>query len=243
MAHDWIVTSAVHLGIDSQLQFQEKNQYVYGAYYTYHGVWISTGSGDPSDGDFVELMEYGNEADNWVLRTIDLSEYANRTIYIGFYYQGDYDSLWRIDDVTITGEPAPAWLTVNGTQHVEDSVMPGSTEMLSVEFDATGLTPGTYRATLMTVPDNDQEMMLTPVVLEVSEFQLVPPENVLIVTDADTVILTWDSVDGATSYRVYSSEEPETGWLPDESGTLDGTIWTAPSTETKRFYRVTCLME
>ncbi len=243
MAHDWIVTPAVYIGLGSQLQFYEKNQYVYGAYYTYHGVWISTGSGDPADDDFVELMEYGNQADNWVLRTIDLSEYIGETAYFGFYYQGDYDSLWRIDDITITGEPVPEWLTVNGAQYIEGSVLPGSTEMLSVEFDATGLTPGTYQASLMIVPDNDQDIFVTPVVLEVTQFELLPPENVLIVTDAGTVTLTWNPVDGATGYQVYSSEEPENGWTPDDTGTFDGSAWTAPSTETKRFYRVTCLME
>ncbi len=243
MAHDWIVTPAVQIGSDSQLQFYERNQYVYGNYYTYHGVWISTGSGDPADGDFVELMEFGNGAEDWVLRTIDLSEYMGETAYFGFYYQGDYDSLWRIDDVTVTGEPLPDWLTVEGSQSLSGTIPPGITESLAVELDATGMDIGTYGASLLITPANDQGTILKPVIMTVIELQLIPPDDVLIVTGTNSVTLSWNPVNGATSYRVYSSTDPESGWDVDETGVLNGTTWNAPVTAGKMFYRVTCLIE
>ncbi len=36
-------------------------------------------------------------------------------------------------------------------------------------------------------------------------------ENVLIVEDTTHVTITWDAVAVATSYKIYSSDEPDTG--------------------------------
>ncbi len=237
MAHDWIVTPAVTICPNSHLQFWEKNQYVYGNYYTYHGVWISTGSGDPADNDFIELIESGTEIDNWTLRSIDLADYIGQTVYIGFYYIGDYDSVWRIDDVTITGETPPAWLTVSGEQQLEDNLLPGSTQSLAVEFDASGMSPGTYRASLLIVPQNDQGLIVKPVVMEVIESLLLPPEEVTIARTGNQVDISWNTVDGATSYAIYACDRPD-GDFTELVWNGSGNSWSATETDSRKFYYV-----
>ena len=67
---------------------------------------------------------------------------------------------------------------------------------------------------------------------------ILPPENVTIFIDGINVQLTWDSVPGATSYKVYSSDDPLTGFEEDTSGTLVDESWTAPTPSGKKFYYV-----
>ena len=64
------------------------------------------------------------------------------------------------------------------------------------------------------------------------------PESVHISANASTVTLTWDAVSGATAYKVYSSDNPFTGFTENTAGTYDGTSWTAPLPGTKKFYYV-----
>ncbi|RKY98587.1 MAG: hypothetical protein DRQ10_07275, partial [Candidatus Hydrothermota bacterium] len=99
---DWLVSPQIDLtGVSSpSLVFYERNYYM--SYYEYHGVWISTGSGDPADGDFVELQEMDASVYNWTMRTIDLSDYVGQQIYIAFRYQGDYATEWYIDEVRVS---------------------------------------------------------------------------------------------------------------------------------------------
>lgn len=64
------------------------------------------------------------------------------------------------------------------------------------------------------------------------------PQNVVISISSDSVNITWDTVAGATSYKVYSSDNPYTGFTEDTSGSFAGTSWTAPLTVSKKFYYV-----
>ena len=65
------------------------------------------------------------------------------------------------------------------------------------------------------------------------------PINLTISEMNDYIILNWDVVSGATSYKIYSSENPYSGFELDESGEFNGTSWTAPLSESKIFYYVT----
>ena len=89
---DYLVTPpiAIPSPYGAQLEFMQYQNY--SSYYEYHGLHVSTGSGNPNDGDFVELMELGAGAeDTWeAVDPIDLSAYAGQTIYVAFVYQGDY---------------------------------------------------------------------------------------------------------------------------------------------------------
>ena len=80
---DWLVTPQFTVPDGAVLTFWERTYY--DSWYVYHGIWISTGSGDPADGDFVELME-DNAATGgtWVQTTVDLSAYAGQKCFAAY---------------------------------------------------------------------------------------------------------------------------------------------------------------
>ncbi len=98
---DWLVSPQFTVPEGGKLVFWDYTNYP--SWYYYQGVWISTGSGDPSDGDFVELEEISNPVANWTKRVIDLSGYAGQNVYIAFRYQGNFATEWFIDDVMVLG--------------------------------------------------------------------------------------------------------------------------------------------
>ena len=65
------------------------------------------------------------------------------------------------------------------------------------------------------------------------------PENVIISIAADLIHIEWDEVLGANSYKVNSSSNPYSEFTEDTSGTFDGTSWTAPVSNEKKFYFIT----
>ena len=64
------------------------------------------------------------------------------------------------------------------------------------------------------------------------------PTNIIISINDSNVELFWDAVSGATSYKVYSSDDPYSGFEEDTSGTFVGESWSAPATNEKKFYYV-----
>ena len=64
------------------------------------------------------------------------------------------------------------------------------------------------------------------------------PQNVTVEISGTEVHLSWDVVAGANSYKVYSSDEPYTGFAVDTTGTFDGESWSAPISDVKKFYYV-----
>jgi len=64
------------------------------------------------------------------------------------------------------------------------------------------------------------------------------PVNVAVSSDGSEVTVSWDAVTGATSYNVYSSEDPYSGFTLDTSGYFNGTSWTASYSGNKLFYYV-----
>ena len=64
------------------------------------------------------------------------------------------------------------------------------------------------------------------------------PQNVMIHITETNVNISWDAVAGATSYKVYSSDDPYTGFTEDTSGSFTDTSWTAPLSANKKFYYV-----
>ena len=53
-------------------------------------------------------------------------------------------------------------------------------------------------------------------------FTLNRPENINIEIINDQIVISWDLVDDATSYKVYSSDNPYSGFYEDFSGIYDG---------------------
>ncbi len=67
---------------------------------------------------------------------------------------------------------------------------------------------------------------------------ILPPGNVTISVVSEVVYLSWDTVAGATSYKVYSSDDPYTGFQEDLTGTFVGESWSASIPNGKKFYYV-----
>ena len=67
------------------------------------------------------------------------------------------------------------------------------------------------------------------------------PVNVVITFDSGSVTIVWDEVSGASSYKVFSSDDPYDNFTVDTSGNFTGTSWSAPLTVEKMFYYVTAV--
>ncbi|MEE4177288.1 MAG: choice-of-anchor J domain-containing protein [Bacteroides sp.] len=71
------------------------------AYYAKNSVLISTGSGNPIDGDFVEVWTVEEVTETWVQHFINIEAFAGQDIYIAFRYEGEYAHYWVIDDIEL----------------------------------------------------------------------------------------------------------------------------------------------
>lgn len=105
----WLVTPLISLGSNSTLTFWDYT--LNPAWYVYSGIWISTGSPDPADGDYVEFIELDDGTHSWTQRNIDISDYDGDDVYIAFLYEGLDAHSWYVDDIYIYGAseaPGPA---------------------------------------------------------------------------------------------------------------------------------------
>ena len=108
-AISWLVLPQLTLGTGASLTFWEATNF--STWNDYHGIWISAASGDPADGNCVELLDAGaGTEDTWTETTVDLSAYDGQSVYLAFRYEGDYADEWYIDDVTVT-QVVPVELT------------------------------------------------------------------------------------------------------------------------------------
>jgi hypothetical protein len=117
----WFITpQVIALDAGSQLSFYQRQNYY--TYYEYHGIWLSTVSGDPASGDFVEIDSLGaGTEDTWEIKIVDLSSYAGQDVYIAFVYSGSFADEWYLDDVAI----APPAADDIGITSVYTSSFPG----------------------------------------------------------------------------------------------------------------------
>ncbi len=109
----WLITPPVVIPEDAEfvLSFWSKNQWA--DFYGKNSVWISTGSADPTDGDFTEVWSPESVENAWGEAVIDLGAYVGQTIFIAFVYEGEDAHGWYLDDLYI-GEEAeiPAFATL-----------------------------------------------------------------------------------------------------------------------------------
>lgn len=137
-ADTWLVTPAISLGSNNLLTFWERGSWA--NFYDYHGIWVSTSSCNPNDGQFVELAEVGEPRTFWVEKTYSLGAYSNDIACIAFVYHG-YDAVdWYIDDVLVR-DPAPdlrdsykqATPKVLGDDHIDYTIVLRNSGELSAE--------------------------------------------------------------------------------------------------------------
>ncbi len=103
----WIVSPAIQTSNQNpgHLSFWYMMRFV--TYYTYSGLWISDGSPDPQDGDFVEVFEFDEDMVSlvWQHFALDLDEYTGGQIYIAFVYQGIDGHNFHVDDFRVMHQP------------------------------------------------------------------------------------------------------------------------------------------
>jgi PKD repeat protein len=114
----WLVTPPLSLD-SSSLTYYDRGAFM--SWYGYSGVWISTGSCDPTNDDFVELLETDDMTATWRQVSIDLSEYDGETACIAFRYSGGDAHDWWIDDVVVADQGEPSDVA---TVHMPVAVIP-----------------------------------------------------------------------------------------------------------------------
>ncbi|GAA5343199.1 MAG: hypothetical protein canaca05_06980 [Anaerolineaceae bacterium] len=107
----WLVTPQIAIPSSgfTTLSFFENGDYT--SDIVYHGILVSTGSAVPADGDFVEVAALSAPPeDAWTANPtlIDLSTYAEQSVYVAFKYTGNCADSWWIDDVMVSNVAAGA---------------------------------------------------------------------------------------------------------------------------------------
>ncbi len=69
------------------------------------------------------------------------------------------------------------------------------------------------------------------------------PSNLVIQIIGSNIELTWDEVTEATSYKVYSSNQPDQNFIEDNTGVFDNVSWTAPVSDSRKYYLVKAVIE
>jgi len=99
---NWLVTPQIEVASNNyQLTFWDYQDSI--EFYDKASVLVSIGSGDPTDGDFVEIYTTSTPLNEevWEERTIDLSSYSGQNIYLAFRYEGTWHA-WNLDDVSVS---------------------------------------------------------------------------------------------------------------------------------------------
>jgi len=68
-----------------------------------------------------------------------------------------------------------------------------------------------------------------------------PPANVTVISVGDSILISWDPVIDATSYKVYSSGDPQGVFLEDTGGVLSGESWSALISSSRKFFRISAV--
>jgi hypothetical protein len=100
---DWLVSPRLDL---SAMATAQVSWFEYGdeAASSTHEIWVSTGSPDPADGDFVWVASvHPPLEDEWAPgQVVDLSPWAGEErVSIAWRYLGNYADMWVIDDVGV----------------------------------------------------------------------------------------------------------------------------------------------
>ena len=104
---DWLVTPAINLtgSVNARLNFWQNQNY--STYYELHQIYVTTDTtGIMGDTTAWTLVYEGvGIEDTWEQIIVDLSAYDNQTIYLGFYYSGNFADEWYLDDIVVEDAP------------------------------------------------------------------------------------------------------------------------------------------
>lgn len=105
--NDWMVSPSFTVPAHGMLEFYEKNYRVTHSKFKEHGIYISEGSADPADGDFVLLKNCNVPQDEWGMNSVYLEAYAGKDVHIAFrYFTGKGASNWYVDAIRVYDVPA-----------------------------------------------------------------------------------------------------------------------------------------
>lgn len=174
--NDWVVSHEIYLDQDYILEFWDLVRT--SSYYDYSGVLISTGSGNPESGDFIEIYNAAGAVDfEWNQHIYDLSDYTGETIYIAFQYMGSNAHGYHLDDIRIippdftdgalTAITNPAVGTTTSGGSVEDVTIQltnfGTTtiEEVEIEWEVNGVDQTLFQSTdLDLAPEENIELIV-----------------------------------------------------------------------------------
>lgn len=100
----WMVTPEMSFPATGPVVLAFWHWTVDASYYVKNSVLISTGSGNPADGDFVEIWTPATVASEWQQVVLNLEDYVGQSVYVAFRYEGDYAHGWAVDDVYVGSE-------------------------------------------------------------------------------------------------------------------------------------------
>ncbi|MBI9033081.1 MAG: carboxypeptidase regulatory-like domain-containing protein [Bacteroidales bacterium] len=233
---DYLVTPQLQIIGEARLKFRS-----WMGEPDYCTVHVSTGSPDPADGDYVQVLNLPDQGMGWNLMNIDLSAYAGEYIYIAFRGMATTTDGpdWTIDNVVVeqtvqTGMIAGTVTLDGGNGNVENvtvsaggvSVHPNADGTYEIQIGAAAYTvvaqlngyesaaaAGVQVVAGQTVENNDFTLIAEPVVIN-------PPKNVSV--DANTGIVTWEAPELAFGFDELAYEDGDPSFAVNEYGRAFG---------------------
>jgi hypothetical protein len=97
----WLVSPLLQLPAESAIEFSfwGKNT-LYDVYGAPNSVWLSEGSPDPDDGDYVQVWTDTDGYDFWDQKSVILNDWAGSEVYLAFRVQSQSHE-WYVDNVML----------------------------------------------------------------------------------------------------------------------------------------------
>ena len=145
---------------------------------------------------------------------------------------------WAVDNISIHGTTTgPVWITFNSA--TSGTVSASGSNTIDITCDATGMVEGVYDANInVATNDPDEPVKVIPVQFTVLQTTVIPgvPSNVVTSISGTDLVIDWDAAADATSYDVYSSDDPYGAFtLEANVGTNQYVI---AYTDAKKFYYI-----
>ncbi len=145
---------------------------------------------------------------------------------------------WAIDNISIHGTTTgPVWITFNSA--TSGTVSASGSNTIDINCDATGMSEGVYDANInVATNDPDEPVKVIPVQFTVLQPTVIPgiPSNVVTSISGTDLVIDWDAAADATSYDVYTSDDPY-GTFTWEANVLTNQ-YTIPASVAKKFYYI-----
>lgn len=132
----WLVTPLMQMSSQAPYILKFWSHNTDAANYGKNSILVSTGSGNPADGEFVEVWTTESVTASWVETTVDLTAFANQTIFVAFRYEGTNAHAWHLDDVQLYLESIPVILTTPAS--FSKTQVPGVTTAGNLKLTNTG---------------------------------------------------------------------------------------------------------